>query len=105
MAEVAGDRLATLRASGYMEGDRIGVTGVERAWESYLRGTRGWEKVLVDARGRRKPTREEIIEEPRRSEPIPGRDLRLTLDADVQKALDKAFRGELAGGVVMLDVR
>jgi len=29
MAEVDGDRLATLRSSGYLEGDRIGVTGVE----------------------------------------------------------------------------
>ena len=105
MAEVDSDKLAQLRNAGYVEGDRIGVTGVERAWESYLRGTRGWEKVLVDARGRRRPGGEGIIEEPRRSDPIPGRDLRLTLDADVQKALDKAFRGELAGGVVMLDVR
>ena len=105
MAEVDGDRLATLRASGYMEGDRIGVTGVERAWESYLRGTRGWEKVLVDARGRKRPGGEGIIEEPARTDPIPGRDLRLTLDAEVQKALDKAFRGELAGGVAMVDVR
>jgi penicillin-binding protein 2 len=105
MAEVDGDRLATLRSSGYMEGDRIGVTGVERAWESYLRGTRGWEKVLVDARGRKRPGGEGIIEEPARTDPIPGRDLRLTLDAEVQKALDKAFRGELAGGVAMVDVR
>lgn len=105
MAEVDVDKLASLRNAGYMEGDRIGVTGVERAWESYLRGTRGWEKVVVDARGRRRTGREDIIEEPRRSDPLPGRDLRLTLDADVQKAIDKAFRGEAAGGVVMLDVR
>ncbi|APR75088.1 Penicillin-binding protein 2 (PBP-2) [Minicystis rosea] len=107
MAEVDGDKLGQLRGAGYMEGDRVGVTGVERAWESYLRGTRGWEKVLVDARGRRvtRPGSEWIIEDPRRVDPIPGRDLRLTLDADVQKALDKAFRGELAGGAVMIDVR
>jgi penicillin-binding protein 2 len=107
MAEVDLDKLGALRTAGYFEGDRLGVTGLERAWESYLRGTRGWEKVLVDARGRQrqKPGDEEIIDDPRRSDPIPGRDLRLTIDADVQKALDKAFRGELAGGVVMLDVR
>ncbi len=105
MAEVDPDRLGALRSAGYLEGDRLGVTGVERAWESYLRGTRGWEKVLVDARGRQRPGGEDIIDDPQRSDPIPGRDLRLTIDADVQKALDKAFRGELAGGVVMLDVR
>jgi penicillin-binding protein 2 len=105
MAEVDSDKLAQLHVSGYLEGDRAGVTGVERSWESYLRGTRGWEKVLVDAKGARRSGHDEIIEEPRRSEPIPGRDLRLTLDADVQKSLEKAFRGELAGGAAVVDVR
>lgn len=105
MAEVDAERLASLRSVGYIEGDRIGVTGVERAWESYLRGTRGWEKVLVDAKGRRRPGGEGIIEDPRRVDPIPGRDIRLTLDADIQKAMDKAMRYELAGGVAMIDVR
>lgn len=104
MAEVDAEKLAVLQASGYIEGDRIGITGVERAWESYLRGTRGWEKVLVDARGRRRQG-EGIIEEPHRVDPIPGRDLRLTIDIDIVKAMDVAFRGELAGGVVMIDVR
>ncbi|WP_437930287.1 penicillin-binding protein 2 [Sorangium sp. So ce291] len=105
MAEVDAERLASLRGVGYIEGDRIGVTGIERAWESYLRGTRGWEKVLVDAKGRRRTGGDGIIEEPRRVDPIPGRDLRLTLDADIQKAIDKAMRGELAGGVAVIDVR
>lgn len=105
MAEVDAEKLGALRGAGYVEGDRIGVTGIERAWESYLRGTRGWEKVLVDVRGHRRPGGDGIIEEPRRTDPIPGRDLRLTIDVKVQEALEKAFRGELAGGVVMLDVR
>jgi penicillin-binding protein 2 len=105
MAEVDGEKIGTLRSMGYVEGDRIGVTGMERAWESYLRGTRGWEKVLHDARGRRRPGGDTIIEEPRRVDPIPGRDLRLTIDADLQKAADKAFRGEIAGGVALIDVR
>jgi penicillin-binding protein 2 len=105
MAEVDAERLTTLRSAGYVEGDRIGVTGVERGWESYLRGTRGWEKVLVDAKGRRRQGGDGIIEEPRGIAPIPGRDLRLTLDADVQKAIDKAMRGQLAGGVAVVDVR
>lgn len=105
MAEVDAEKLALLRPQGYTEGDRIGATGVERAWESYLRGTRGWEKILVDAKGHRRSGGEDIIEEPRRVEPIPGRDLRLTLDADIQKAIEKAMRPELAGGVALIDVR
>ncbi|TKD06311.1 penicillin-binding protein 2 [Polyangium fumosum] len=105
MVEVDAEKLNQLRSAGYVEGDRVGATGIERAWESYLRGTRGWEKVLVDARGRRRPGGEGIIEDPRRVDPIPGRDLRLTLDADIQRAIEKAMRPELAGGVALIDVR
>lgn len=105
MAEVDAEKLNQLRSAGYVEGDRIGATGVERAWESYLHGTRGWEKVFVDAKGRRRQRVDGVIEEPRRVDPIPGRDLRLTIDADLQKAIGDAMRGELAGGVALVDVR
>ena len=64
---------------------------------------------LGEGPGRREgpasPGGEGIIDEPRRVDPIPGRDLRLTLDADIQKAIEKAMRGELAGGVALVDVR
>ncbi len=105
MAEVSAETLPTLRGAGYVEGDRLGVTGAERAWESYLRGTRGREKVLVDARGRKREAPGIIEDDDRRVEPVPGRDLKLTLDADLQVAIDKAFRGELAGGVAVVEVK
>lgn len=106
MAEVSGDTLPKLKSAGYVEGDRLGVAGTERAWENYLRGTRGWEKVLVDARGRRRQDNGGVIaEDERRVDPIPGRDLRLTIDAELQVAIDAAFRGELAGGVAVVEVK
>ena len=105
MREVDRDMLVKLRKKGYVEGDRIGATGLERAWESYLRGSRGWEKVIVDARGVRRDARDGIIEEPGRVEAIPGRDLRLSIDAELQAAVVKAMRGELAGGAALVDVR
>ncbi len=105
MREVDAEMLVKLRKKGYREGDRLGATGVERAWESYLRGTRGLEKRIVDRRGVRRKPREGIIEEPRRIDPIPGRDLRLTIDGKIQQAMVKAMRGELAGGAALIDVR
>ncbi|MBL9023304.1 MAG: penicillin-binding protein 2 [Myxococcales bacterium] len=105
MAEVNAEQLAKLKGAGYVEGDRLGVTGVERAWESYLRGTRGWEKVLVDAKGRMRDAPGIIQDDEKQVEPVPGRDLRLTLDAELQVAIDKAFRGELAGGVAVVEVK
>jgi penicillin-binding protein 2 len=105
MREADSEMMVKLRKKGYIEGDRIGASGVERSWESYLRGTRGWEKVIVDARGVKRPAREGIIDDPPRADPIPGRDLRLTLDAELQKAMYKSMRGELAGGAALVDVR
>ena len=49
---------------------------------------------FVDAKGRTRQSRDGIIEEPRQVDPIPGRDLRLTIDADIQKAMVKAMQHE-----------
>ncbi|HEX8795649.1 MAG TPA: penicillin-binding protein 2 [Polyangiaceae bacterium] len=92
---------------GYEGGDTVGATGVEHAWESYLRGQRGWEKRVVDARGRYRsgPEAERLVDAPARLDPIPGRDLRLTVDVDLEQAVDKAMRPHAAGAVVAVDVR
>jgi penicillin-binding protein 2 len=92
---------------GYEGGDNVGATGVEHAWESYLRGQRGWEKRVVDARGRYRsgPEAERLVDAPARLDPIPGRDLRLTVDVDLEQAIDKAMRPHPAGAVVAVDVR
>jgi penicillin-binding protein 2 len=107
MAQIDSETLARLRAQNYAEGDRLGAAGVERGWESYLRGTRGWEKVVVDARGVRHtgPETKDLIDEPRRLDPVPGRDLRLTLDSDLEQGIEKAMRGQVAGAVTVVDVR
>ena len=106
MREVDRDELAWLSERGYRAGDRTGAVGVERRWESYLRGQRGMRKVL---RGAKRENMEELeakyLEEPRRVEPIPGRDVSLTIDVELVAAIDKAIRGQLAGAVVVLDVR
>lgn len=92
---------------GYDPGDVIGATGVERSWESYLRGQRGWEKRVVDARGRYRtgPEAERLLDTPSRQEPLSGRDLRLTLDIDLVNAIERAMRPHSAGSAVVVDVK
>ena len=91
----------------YESGDTLGATGLERAWESYLRGQRGWEKRVVDAYGKYRtgPDAERLLDEPRRQNPIPGKDLRLTVDAELMAAIERAMRGHPSGAAVVVDVR
>ena len=46
MREVDAEALERLDERGYRAGDRIGAIGIERRWESYLRGQRGWRKMV-----------------------------------------------------------
>ncbi|WP_394821954.1 penicillin-binding protein 2 [Pendulispora albinea] len=92
---------------GYEAGDAFGATGIERAFESTLRGQRGWEKRVVDAHGRYRtgPEADRLIDAPARQEPIPGRDLRITIDIELEQAIERAMRAQLAGAAVVIDVR
>jgi len=108
MREVDAEILARLGDHGYRSGDRVGAVGVERRWESYLRGQRGWKKVV---RGLSRPNLnpEEIeakyLDEPRQLDPVPGRDVSLTIDIELMRAVDAAMRVQLAGAVAVVDVR
>lgn len=83
----------------YNPGFRIGRTGVEKALEVDLRGVEGGNRVEVDARGR------VVAEDVGGSRPaVPGKEVVLTLDADVQNRALEVF-GEEAGGAVVMDVR
>jgi penicillin-binding protein 2 len=107
MREVGAEDLVRLEERGYRAGDRLGAVGVERRWESYLRGVRGLKKVVrgVSRRDDVQEVEARYLEEPRRVEPIPGRDISLTLDIDLVSSIERAFRGQLAGAVVVVDVR
>ncbi|HSQ66465.1 MAG TPA: penicillin-binding protein 2, partial [Polyangiaceae bacterium] len=96
-----------LNPLGYDVGDTVGATGVEHAWESYLRGQEGWEKRVVDAHGRFRTglEAERLLDDPKRQEPLPGRDLRLTVDIELMQSIERAMRPHAAGAVVVVDVR
>jgi penicillin-binding protein 2 len=107
MREVGAEDLVKLEERGYRAGDRLGAVGVERRWESYLRGQRGFRKIVrgVSKRDDVQEVEARYLEEPRRVEPVPGRDISLTLDIDLVASIEKAMRGQLAGAVAVVDVR
>ncbi|HOJ09337.1 MAG TPA: penicillin-binding protein 2 [Clostridiales bacterium] len=107
------DTYNKLKNEGYSINDIIGKTGIEYSAEKELRGTPGTKKVEVDTRGRL--TR--VIEE---TPAIPGNNVVLTLDMNLQKIatgiLEKRikeirllnglyhFHDAFAGAVVAIDV-
>ncbi|HEY2358697.1 MAG TPA: penicillin-binding protein 2, partial [Phenylobacterium sp.] len=80
-------------------GFRIGRQGVEQAFDLALRGKPGAQKVEVDANGH------EVSADPAGDiKAIPGREIVLTLDADIQNRAMEVF-GEESGAAVMMDCR
>ena len=86
---------------GYRRDDLIGKAGVERRYEEFLRGQDGAEFVVVNAMGKRVST----LDEGPPKLPIPGRDVTLTIDLDVQRALEQAMAKIERGAAVVMDPR
>lgn len=66
-------------------GDVIGQSGLEQAYDDYLRGRDGYRKVIVDSRGRIQDEIETVL-------PQPGHDLITTIDLDLQMAAEQQLR-------------
>ena len=77
----AGELARQPLALGYARADFIGKTGVERAFERELRGEPGQELITKDRLSR-------VVDREVTKEPVPGKDIRLTIDLDLQKLLE-----------------
>ncbi len=100
MREIGRTTLEDSRYGDYRPGDRIGVTGIERQWENYLRGRLGKRSRVVDALGREvvDPPPAAVEALPPDSDPIPGQDIFLSLDLDLQRVAATAVAGEFMEG-------
>jgi penicillin-binding protein 2 len=84
--EISADQLKQRRKDGYKLGDKIGQSGVEAAYDLYLRGESGANELLLDSRGRPKqPVSQARL-------PKPGSAVRLTIDIELQRAAEQAIR-------------
>ena len=86
VGEISPEELARLEKDGYRGGEKIGKTGVEAAFDSYLRGTPGVAQLRVDSLGRPQSGFAE------RRPAQPGYSVRLTLDMNLQRAAERALR-------------
>jgi Cell division protein FtsI/penicillin-binding protein 2 len=85
--------------SYYARGELIGKTGIEKSYESYLRGEKGVEVLLRDARGQIKGKYEEGIHD---RAPVSGKDLTLSLDMELQAYGEELMRNKL-GSIIMIE--
>jgi penicillin-binding protein 2 len=97
LSEITESELEDLKDYGYRPGDLVGRSGVEKYYESALKGTDGGTQIEVDNRG--KQTRSIGVKEP-----SSGRDIYLTIDGPIQLACDKLL-GDRKGAVIVMDPR
>jgi penicillin-binding protein 2 len=86
VGEVSQEQLDSSAGRGLRPGVQIGQSGLERAYDAYLRGQTGVAHLRVDSLGRPRSALQVS------HEPTPGYQLRLTLDVKVQQAAERALR-------------
>lgn len=84
---------------GYVGSDRTGIDGIEKYYNGLLRGVDGGKKIEVDVHGMPRRLLESL-------EPLPGANVKLTIDLELQQAAEQALgRSGQPGAVVILDPR
>jgi penicillin-binding protein 2 len=84
VGEINGTELAALKSRGYLAGDEIGKSGIEKAYEDQLRGTPGVTKLEVNSSGR-------VLRELGSTPPIQGHDVYLTIDVNIQRLVEDSL--------------
>jgi penicillin-binding protein 2 len=95
VGEVSDDMLNQPAFELYNPGDVVGISGVERQYNSLLMGKNGSRQALVDSHGREVGRLGE-------TEAIPGKQLKLTIDLDLQIAAEEQLQGK-NGAIVAMD--
>jgi len=106
IGEISEEELNKDTEKKYQQSDLIGKYGLELQYEKYLKGVNGFQQVEVDRNERPVPNSNLIQVDPEK-----GNNLVLTLDYELQKALEEGMDASLAklkksaGAAVVIDVR
>ncbi|MDQ2834761.1 MAG: penicillin-binding protein 2 [Acidobacteriota bacterium] len=95
VGEVSEQMLDDPRYAFYSPGDVVGRSGVEQTYDSLLRGVDGSRDIIVNSHGKELGHLGQELA-------TPGKDLKLTIDLDVQMAAEKALEGKI-GAIVAMD--
>ena len=98
VGEVSEAELNTPEFARFHQGDLIGKDGIERQYNDTLKGVDGQRRVEVDSFGNER----RVLEDDKES--VPGKNLQVTLDLDLQAVAELALEGR-RGAVVALDPR
>ena len=90
------NEFSKLSERGYKLSDRIGRKGIEAAFESQLRGAWGGEMLEIDSIGTVQRSLGSKL-------PKAGRDIKLTLDLELQLTAEKVLSDKIAGAIVAID--
>lgn len=99
VAEINEEQLLKPEFAGYQQGRWIGQQGLEKQYEKHLGGEPGMRYLEIDAMGRIKRWLPEEMGVPA----IPGKDLQLNLDLDLQRYVQGIFPKGYRGAFVALD--
>ncbi len=99
VGEISEAQLQRAGSDELQSGAIVGQAGIEQIYNDLLMGRDGSRYVVVNSLGRE-------IEELRKEQPVEGRRLQLTIDYDVQRAVEEGFRRSgYNGAAVILDAR
>lgn len=92
VGEVSPEQLAQSGGKRYKPGDIVGKAGLEREYNDILTGTDGMRRMIVNSTGKPVRTLDDM-------EPIPGKPIQLTIDADLQHVAEQELAGK-TGAIV-----
>ena len=96
LGEINQKELKQKKGENYQGGDLLGKRGMEKLYEEQLRGEKGTIYMEVDAHGFEQRRLEG-------KETLPGNDIQLTIDLDLQLEAEQAM-GDKAGAIIAMDV-
>ncbi|MFP3983742.1 MAG: penicillin-binding protein 2 [Desulfurivibrionaceae bacterium] len=97
LGQISKQQLQVKEDDYYKGGDLLGLTGIEKTFNNELRGEKGKRYLEVDSRGF-------VQRNLRVKKALPGNDLKLTIDVDLQKEAEKALQGR-AGAICAMEVK